>query len=110
MRASVVVASGFQSAGSVVMAHKLNCSMACGIFLDPGIKPVSAALAGAFLSTVPPGKSCRWYFLNSILLFPFYIFLCVGFLYILEFITLLFEDLTQLSNLSPEFIPSFVAK
>ena len=63
--------------------------------LDPGIKPVSPALAGGFLSTVPPGKSCRWYFLNSILLFSFYIFLCVGFLYILEFITLLFEDLTQ---------------
>ena len=35
-RASVVVARGLQSAGSVVVAHGLSCSMACGIFPDPG--------------------------------------------------------------------------
>ena len=37
------------------MAHGLSCSAACGIF--PDIEPVSPALAGGFLSTVPPGKS-----------------------------------------------------
>ena len=36
---------------SVVVAHELSCSTACGI------KPVSPALAGGFLTTAPPGKS-----------------------------------------------------
>ena len=62
--------SGFQTTGSkmcrlrqlwlmdsVVVAHRLNCSMACGILLDQG-EPTSPALAGGFLSTVSPGKSC----------------------------------------------------
>ena len=35
-RAAVVVAPGLQSAGSVVVAHGLRCSAACGIFLDQG--------------------------------------------------------------------------
>ena len=47
------------SAGSVVLAHGLSCSMACGVFPDPGIKPVSSALTGRFLSIVPPG-SPQW--------------------------------------------------
>ena len=38
-RASVVVARGLQSAGSVVVAHGLSCSAACGIFLDQGLNP-----------------------------------------------------------------------
>ena len=38
-RASVVVARGFQSTGSVVVAHGLSCSMACGIFPDQGLNP-----------------------------------------------------------------------
>ena len=42
--------------GSVVVAHGLSCSEACGIFPDWGIKPVSLALQGAFLTTGPPGK------------------------------------------------------
>ena len=33
-QASVVAARGLQSAGSVVVAHGLSCSLACGIFLD----------------------------------------------------------------------------
>ena len=33
-QASVVVAHGLQSAGSAVVAHRLSCSAACGIFLD----------------------------------------------------------------------------
>ena len=27
----------------------------------PGVKPVSPALAGGFLTTEPPGKPCRWF-------------------------------------------------
>ena len=36
---SVVVARGLQSAGSVVVAHRLSCSTACGIFPDQGLNP-----------------------------------------------------------------------
>ena len=40
------------STGSVVVAHGLSCSKARGIFLPgPGIKTVSPALAGRFLTT-----------------------------------------------------------
>ena len=35
-RASVVVAWGLESTGSVVVVHGLSCSTACGIFLDQG--------------------------------------------------------------------------
>ena len=38
-RASVVVACGLQSTGSVVVAHRLSCSVVCGIFLDQGLNP-----------------------------------------------------------------------
>ena len=55
--------AGFHSCGwwalehsSVVVAHRLSCSVACGIFLDQGSNPVSPALAGRSLTTVPPGK------------------------------------------------------
>ena len=37
--ASVVVAHGLQSTGSVVLAHRLSCSTVCGIFLDQGSNP-----------------------------------------------------------------------
>ena len=36
---SVVVACGLQSTGSVVVAHGLSCSSACGIFPDQGSNP-----------------------------------------------------------------------
>ena len=39
------------------MAHGLSCSAACGILPGPGLEPMSPALAGGFLTTVPPGKS-----------------------------------------------------
>ena len=42
---------------SIVEAHGLGCSAACGIFPRSGIEPVSPALASGFLPTVPPGKS-----------------------------------------------------
>ena len=45
-------------AGSVVAAHRLSCPTACGILIpQPGIKPMSPALEGGFLTTGPPGKS-----------------------------------------------------
>ena len=34
--ASVVVAPGLESVGSVVAAHRLSCSVACGILPDQG--------------------------------------------------------------------------
>ena len=37
--ASVVVACRLQSTGSVVVAHRLSCSTACGIFLEQGSNP-----------------------------------------------------------------------
>ena len=56
--------SGFSSCGSWALEHGLN---SCGTWAyllhgvwdlpGPGIKPVSPALAGGFLSKVPPGKS-----------------------------------------------------
>ena len=53
---SVVVATGLKSSVSIVVVHRLSCPKACGIFLDQG-QPMSSALAGRVLSTVPPGKS-----------------------------------------------------
>ena len=42
--------------GSVVVEHGFGCPEACGILVPrPGIKPMSFALAGGFLSG-PPGK------------------------------------------------------
>ena len=38
-RASVVVARGFQSTGSIVVTQGLSCFAACGIFLDQGSNP-----------------------------------------------------------------------
>ena len=37
--ASLVVAPGLKSAGSVLLAHGLSCSLACGIFLGQGSNP-----------------------------------------------------------------------
>ena len=49
----------FDCAQTLVVAHGLSCSEACGILvLQPGIKPsVSLALQGRYLTTVPQGKS-----------------------------------------------------
>ena len=43
---------------SVVAVHGFSCSGPCAGFPDRDIEPMSPALAGGFLSTVPPGKSC----------------------------------------------------
>ena len=43
---------------TVVAGGRLSCSKACGVLVPrPGIKPVSPALEGRFLTTGPPGKS-----------------------------------------------------
>ena len=50
--------------GSVAVLLGFSHSEARGIFLDPrsGIKPMSTALAGRFLTTRPPGKARRQIF------------------------------------------------
>ena len=40
------------------MGHGFSCPLACGILPDHRWNPCLTALAGSFLSTVPPGKSC----------------------------------------------------
>ena len=47
---------GSRAWASVVVAHGLSCTLACGIFPDQG-QIQSPALVGRFLSTMPPGKS-----------------------------------------------------
>ena len=49
---SVVVAPRFQSTGSIIVAHRLSCSMACGIFPHQGSNR-SPILAGEFFTTEP---------------------------------------------------------
>ena len=74
VRASVVVAHGLSSCGSWALERRLSScgarsQLLCGMWdlPGPGFGPVSLALAGGFLTTVPPGKS-----------------LCVGFYYSLS--------------------------
>ena len=50
--ASVVVAHGLESSGSVVLMHRLSCSMACWIFLD----------RDQFSTTGPKWKSSFFFF------------------------------------------------
>ena len=72
---SVVVAPGPQIRGSEILAHRLSCSVACGIFQTGG-QPLSPALAGEFLPTMPPGKSANLIFKveeSFLVLFIFFI-------------------------------------
>ena len=68
-RASVVVAHGLSSCGSRALEHRLSSCGAQAQLLrgmwdlpGPGLEPVSSALAGRFLTTVPPGKSLTYIF------------------------------------------------
>ena len=54
MVASLVAAHRLWSAGLAVVVHGLSCMWTLP---RAGIKPVSPALAGGFLTTGPPGKS-----------------------------------------------------
>ena len=56
MWALVLAAVKLSSVGSVVMVHGLTCPAACGNLPGPGIKPVSPALAGRFLTSGAPGS------------------------------------------------------
>ena len=54
----LVVVRWLQSVGSVVVAHGLSCSAACGILVPwPGIETASPALESGFFTTGLPGKS-----------------------------------------------------
>ena len=50
--------------GPVVVAHRLSCSLLHSMWdlSGPGIEIMSPAMAGRFLSTVPPGKSLLFNF------------------------------------------------
>jgi len=52
-RGSVVVAPRFYSTDSTVLVRGLNCSMACGIFMNQGSN-LSPVLVEGFFSTEPP--------------------------------------------------------
>ena len=67
--ASVVVAHGLSSCGSWALERRFS---SCGTWAQllrgmwelpgPGLEPVSPALAGGFLTTVPPGSPTDYYF------------------------------------------------
>ena len=70
MRASVVVACGLSSCGLWALEHRLSscgtrAQLLCSMWdlPRPGIEPVSPALAGGFLTTVPPENSLFYYIL-----------------------------------------------
>ena len=55
-----VVVSRLSTVSSVVVEHRLSCSVACRIFLDQGLTELeSSALAGKFFTTQPPGKPSK---------------------------------------------------
>ena len=63
-RASVVVARRLSRCGSRALERRLSSCGAQALLLcgmwdlpGPGLEPMSPALAGGFLTTVPPGKS-----------------------------------------------------
>ena len=59
--ASLIVEHRLSSAGSVVVAHGISDSTACGVLLDQGIKPASPTLASGLPTTGSPGKSILGY-------------------------------------------------
>ena len=63
VRASVVVAFGLSSSGSLALELRLSscgtwASLLCGMWdlPGPGLEPMSPALTGGFLTTAPPEK------------------------------------------------------
>ena len=56
----------------LVVVHGLSCSTACVILIPPpGIKPMSSAWQGRFLTTEPPGKIPNVFFTYIV------VFLCI---------------------------------
>ena len=73
MWASIVVAHGLSSCGSRALECRLSSCGAWALLLrgtwdlpGPGLEPVSPALAGGFLTPVPPGKPQDLIFLSLI--------------------------------------------
>ena len=64
-QASVAAAPELQSRRSTVVVHGLSCFAVC--LPDPGIEPMSPALAGGFFTIEPPGEPCAGYFTHSFL-------------------------------------------
>ena len=63
------MARGLSSCGSQALEHRLSSCGTRALLLrgmwdlpGPGLEPVSPALAGGFLTTVPPGKSLASFF------------------------------------------------
>ena len=69
MRASVVVARRLQSAGSVVVAHRLSCSAACGIFPDQGSNPCPLHWQVDSYVLRYQGSPSQWSLMKSTLVF-----------------------------------------
>ena len=74
-QASVVVAHGLSSCGSRALERRLSSCGARALLLrgmwdlpGPGLEPVSPALAGGFLTTVPPGKPHGCFLKNIIMM------------------------------------------
>ena len=65
---------GSRALGVQALEHRLSscgarAQLFCGMWdlPRPGLKPVSPALAGGFLTTVPPGKSCPAFLISDII-------------------------------------------
>ena len=71
----------------------------------PGLEPVSAALAGGFLTTVPPGKSLYQHFKDILLLYFVLYYYCGRKLLPVSFLCMFFSPLMLLRSLfcAPEF-------
>ena len=69
---------GTEHVGSVAVVHRLSRPVACGTLVpQSGIKPMSPALEGRFLTTGPPGKSLFLFLLFcscfALEMLPFYL-------------------------------------
>ena len=74
MRASVVVECELSNCGSWALEHRLSSCGTWALLLHgmwdlprPGIEPMPPALAGRFLTTMPPGKSLHSFFFIRLL-------------------------------------------
>ena len=68
LRWLLVAEHGLQGAGSAVVAHRLSCPVACGIFPDQGSNQYPLHFKADSLITGPPGKPCSFLNWDKILL------------------------------------------
>ena len=64
--------------GSMVWVHRLSRPMACRIFHNQGLEPLSFAWQGRFLTTGPPGKPTLLLLTRVICVFFFFLSLATG--------------------------------